>query len=193
MQRRLHVPPVACGTCPPGVSTGIRAETPGASGPVSAVRGGQRRGPGGPSLGLGPLPAHRLGLPTPSLGLPHAGRETPGKASAPARPPGADLWALWRGWHHLRGGNQGAGQPAAGRWPRPPHRETGHTQLPQRLSPNSKMELTVDKHRGSPGAVGTRLTVGSYACQRPAPGTWPLGKGCSTPVPPVPFCPLGRM
>lgn len=119
-------PPVAGGTCPPGVNTGIRAETARSLWDLVCGEGWPEARTGRPFSGAAPSPTV-WASPPPVWVSPTRGRETPGKASPPPPPPGADLRAFWRGWHHLRGGNQGAGQPAAGRAPSAPQ-GTSHPQ-----------------------------------------------------------------
>lgn len=65
-----------------------------------------------PSLGAPGLPFRCPSLPAWGWGT-REGRHLP------LPQPGADLWALWRGQCLLRGRNQGAGRPAAGRWALP--------------------------------------------------------------------------
>lgn len=143
-----------------------------ASGPMSVGKVARGEDLGGPSPGPGP----------PLSGFPPCGARRPGKASVPA-PPGADLRALWRGRQHLRGGDQGAGLPAAGRGPVRPGGPAGR-QNGARCGP-------------APGAVGTWLPRLPAPCTRHSALRDGLLHACPSPrtlpAPPMPFRPLGRM
>ncbi|XP_046497733.1 rhophilin-1 isoform X11 [Equus quagga] len=98
-------------------------------------------------------------------------------------PEGADLGALWRGWHLLRGRNQGAGGPAAGHadtqpergGPGAPHGLLQPALLPGRAlrgpcqEPRAALPLVRLTHGGPSPAAGPGLREGQRALQHRCP------------------------